>query len=153
MRFFEHIIRIGGPGIDREGVGEELLEYARHPERYVPGLSKTTIDEESVDGNRTTLRRTTRFGTDYVFRETVTIERNEVLEIATAAGSNHPASRHTVRIEEPEAGALFLRFIYDQDTTAEADPRVDALRRDAYAAKDQDVVGRMLERLIARRGN
>jgi hypothetical protein len=44
-------------------------------------------------------------------------------------------------IEEPRPGALFVRFVYEDESTGVEDAVVDELRRAAYEDADIDTVG------------
>ena len=59
---------------------------------------------------------------------------------------NWPASAFLIRIEEPEAGSLFVRFVYEEQSSGENDnPMVMSLRRQAYEAKDRVLIERILK--------
>lgn len=149
IRFHEHIIRLDQtlePALTREELWREMESFARNPEHYVEGVSGSHSGEDEVlDGGVRRFKRTTDFGGRFSFVEHVTLTPG--LELATefAGGAQGDASRFAMRIEEPEPGRLFARFVYENESAGKpADPRVDELRRRAYEAKDRDAVSRML---------
>ena len=54
-----------------------------------------------------------------------------------------------MKIEEPEQGSLFVRFIYEADEPLEAlNPMVEQLRRQAYETKDRDLIECIIKSIL-----
>lgn len=148
---FEHLVPIDDPptprttGITRRHVWNALRVRAEDPTGFVPALERCLIDRrESFPDGRERLHRSLDFGA-FVVSDRVTLEAPDAVVIDTRAGPTWPASRLTIRIEQPKPETLFLRFVYESDDNAgvESDALTGALRRRAYEAADLDMVARI----------
>lgn len=154
---FEHLVQINDPlqplldELTREQLWRGLVLRAEQPTRFVYGLAGFAIRaRESAPGGER-LHRTLDFG-PFAVRDAVRLEPMRRTVTETEGGPTWPASRFTISIEEPQPAALYLRFVYefDEDDSADPDPRVDALRRQAYRSADLDTVAHI--RRLAERG-
>jgi hypothetical protein len=146
----EHLVQINDPlmplltPITRRQLWIGLRLRAEDPTLFTPALDACRIDAREPADGREQLFRTLDFG-NFVVNDRATLHAPDVLVIDTQTGPTWPASRLTIRIEEPEPDALFLRFVYESDeaVATELDAMADALRRQAYQAADLDMVVRV----------
>jgi len=151
---FEHLIQLNDPlmplldVLSREQVWRGLVLRAHDPVFFVMGLERCTIHSKSVDGEVETLTRTLDFG-PFQVDDQVTLKHLQQVDVHVPATDKWPRSHATVRIEEPEPEALFLRFIYEWDDQTEAETALDEqtreIRQQAYVAADLDTVQRIRE--------
>jgi hypothetical protein len=148
---FEHLVQINDPlmplldPLSRSQLWRGLVRRAEEPTRFVLGLEGATIDSRTERRDATELTRTLDFGSFRVNdRVVLTPMTGSVTHVA--ACERFPASRLTIRIEEPQPEMFYLRFIYeffDGDAANDAD-EIDAattvLRKQAYASSDLDTV-------------
>lgn len=155
---FEHLVQINDPLIPllepltREQLWRGLVRRAEEPALFVLALEGATVHARERSGDVVELVRTLDFG-GFTVDDRVRLYPLDRTETRTAATDRWPASRLTIRIEEPQPNALLLRFIYESDES-EPDGELDALtatlRRRAYESADLDTVQRIRE--LARRG-
>ncbi len=148
---FEHLVQINDPlqplltEVSRAQLWRGLVRRAERPVEFVLGLAGATIERQAEQPGRLQLARTLDFG-GFRVRDRVVLTADGVSVTEVEAGSGYPASRLTVRIEEPAAGSLFLRFTYESEQGAEGEP-VDELagrlRERAYRSADIDAVWRI----------
>lgn len=153
MVFHEHIIRVASPGeMTREAIWRELVRYAREPQYYVDGIVSAEIrDEEASENGVVSFLRSTVFETGGCFEERVVLRYLESVLARFSGNANCPSSSFLIRIEEPEQGSLFLRFVYEQESDHPAlktQPQLAGLMKQAYEAKDKDIVRRMLKKIM-----
>lgn len=115
MLEFEHIVQINDPGnshikpLTRRQLWQGLLQRARDPGKFNSALS-CRIDKVTDDS----FVRYIQAG-DTEFREEVTLTHLERIETVTS-GEDQPIHAQSITsIEEPDAGCLFVRFIYRRD--------------------------------------
>ena len=148
---FEHLVQINDPlqplltEVSRAQLWRGLVRRAERPAEFTPGLAGAAIEQRVDEPGRLRLVRTLDFGSFQVRdRVLLTADGVSVTEVEAAAG--YPASRLTIRIEEPAAGSLFLRFTYEAEEEPGRDP-FDALarrlREQAYRSADIDTVWRI----------
>lgn len=155
---FEHLVQINDPLIPlldpltREQLWRGLVRRAEEPTLFVLALEGATVHARERSGDVVELVRTLDFGA-FTVDDRVRLYPLDRTETRTAATDRWPASRLTIRIEEPGPDALFLRFTYESDE-ADSDGELDAvtaaLRRRAYESADLDTVQRIRE--LAQRG-
>ena len=143
--YFEHVIQVNDLNkpllavIPRDTLWRGLLRRAERPQDFLPDLAQGEIIERG-DG---WFRRVVQMGTLQV-HDRVTLHPGERLHYDTAAGEGYPASSLTVSIEEPEADALFVRFVYQSELPEQtpADGEVDyiAYLKSAYQQMDIDAL-------------
>lgn len=138
---FEHLVEVNDLGdaavavLTRDQLWRGLVLRAEEPALFVPGLTEATILARTESG----LSRALRYGQTLVLDEVHFVERERV-RVEVPEQGDIPRSSLTMSIEEPRPGALFVRFVYD-DERAPDDPAIDALRRAAYEDADVDTVG------------
>jgi hypothetical protein len=148
---FEHLVQINDPlqplltEVSRAQLWRGLVRRAERPTEFVLGLTEATIEDRRDDDGVLQLARTLDFGSFRVHdRVRLTADTASVTDVDRGAG--YPASRLTIRIEEPAPGDLYLRFLYEA-TESEGDSRIDAmtraLREQAYKSTDIDTVWRI----------
>ena len=148
----EHLIQINDPQnplvvyLSRDQLWQGLLHRVEDAVPFLPGLERCTILER--DG--TCLLRELDFG-GAVIRDRVTMAQGHWVRFEIAAGSAHAGGSLTITIEEPEDGALYLRFAY-QTTLANAPDSEERAYveyvKSAYHQSDVDCV-RIIRTLAA----
>ena len=145
----EHIIRIGDEGISRRALFRGLEASVRHPERYNEHMDGARVlSEARIDGG-VMLRREIDFGS-FSFRDCVLLREPDSVLTLVEAGKTWPASSLLMKIEEPEPGSLFVRFLYEEEEKKGdkgENPALASLRKKAYEAKDQYLIARILEEI------
>lgn len=140
---FEHLVEVNDARnplvavVAREQLWRGLVLRAEQPQLFVPQLSEATILTRTEAG----LVRALRFG-DALVTDDVSFVPLERVRYDIAPQGEIPRSSLTMSIEEPRPGALFVRFVYDDESSAAAaDTVVSELRRAAYEDADIDTVG------------
>ena len=149
---FEHLVEINDPlnprmfVLSRLQLWRGLVRRVEDPLRFIYGLDECTLGERGVDF----VDRALRFGGRRI-RDRVKFRPGEATDYEVPAGSDYPASRLQIRIEEPAPGRLYLRFLYEvADEAAPPDETTAELRKQAYFAADLDTVNRI--RQLAEQG-
>lgn len=141
---FEHLIAINDPGnpllvpLTRQQVWDGLQYRVDNPLPFLPGLESCTLLERADDS----LLRELDFGAARI-RDRVTMQPGTWVRFDIEPGEHHAGGSLTIRIEEPEAGRLFLRFTYGTTfaATASAEDRAYAeYIKSAYRQSDIDCV-------------
>ncbi len=147
---FNHLIEINMPDnplvlpITREQLWRGLVLRAERPTLFVMGLDACDITARSANG----LSRTLRFG-PLLVHDHVKFAPLEQVHYQVPQQDSIPASDLTMTIEEPQPGALFVRFEYsDHDEAPESaeDSFYNDFRREAYKEADIDTI-RMIRQL------
>jgi hypothetical protein len=155
---FEHLVQINDPlmplldTLTRSQLWRGLVMRIEDPVPFLYGLRGCTIEDRSDSRDASTFARTLDFG-NFKVHDRVTLKPMDRVEVQAAAGETYPASRLTIRIEEPGPELLFLRFLYEIGESADdsdIDPMTVAFRRQAYENSDIDTVKRI--RALAGRG-
>ena len=147
---FTHLIEINNPGnplippLSRLQLWHGLVFRAERPTLFLIGLDSCEITARLAEG----LSRTLHFG-KLAVNDEVRFKLLDQVHYHVPQQNDIPASDLTMTIEEPQSGALFVRFAYDDhlDTpeTAE-DSFYNDFRRDAYKESDIDTI-RMIRQL------
>ncbi len=150
---FEHIIQINSfelgapPLLSREQVWRGIALRVYDPAHFIIGLEGHAVrhHERREDGSEV-IERTLHFGPFEVEDRAILVPMEQI-RIDVAATDRWPACSAQVRIEEPEAGFLFLRFIYEWDDEDPSERALSdderAIREQAYLAMDMDTVIRI----------
>ncbi len=147
---FTHLIEINTPGnplitpLSRAQLWRGLVLRAERPTLFLIGLDSCDITARSSDG----LSRRLKFGKLQVVDE-VRFEPLEQVRYHVPRQNDIPASDLIMTIEEPQPGALFVRFAYDVHQEApETDEEAfyNDFRREAYKESDIDTI-RMIRQL------
>lgn len=143
---FEHLVEINDLSmpqalqLNREQLWFGLLCRAENPRPFLPGLERCQI----VERKPAELHRILHFGASSI-RDCVRFEAMEWMSFSSAATAQHAGGELHIRIEEPQPGALFLRFSYrttlgEQVDTGEEDGQYADFVRAAYHQSDLDTV-------------
>ncbi len=141
---FEHLIQINDlqnpliETLDRTQVWAGLMRRVEDATPFLPGLQRCTVVERHAGH----LLRELDFGAA-VIHDKVTMAEGEWVRFDILPSAQHAGGSLTIRIEEPEAGALFLRFSYA--TTFAIDPNSEDRAyieyvKSAYHQSDVDCV-------------
>jgi hypothetical protein len=139
---FEHLVEVNDARnplvavVTREQLWRGLVLRAEQPQLFVPQLSEATILTRTEAG----LVRALRYG-DALVTDDVSFVPLERVRYDIAPQGEIPRSSLTMSIEEPRPRALFVRFVYDDESSAAEDTVIDELRRAAYEDADIDTVG------------
>ena len=141
---FTHLVEINMPSnplvmmITREQLWRGLVLRAEKPTLFVLGLDDCEITARS-NGE---LSRTLRFGSLQI-HDRVRFTPQKLVHYHVPQQASIPASDLTMTIEEPQPGALFVRFEYDDhNDTHETDEEsfYNDFRREAYKEADIDTI-------------
>ena len=149
---FEHLIEVNDLSnplqelLTREELWFGLLCRAEDSRAFLPGLEACRIVERGADA----LVRDLHFG-NTVIRDRVSFSTLEWICFESEANDQHAGGSLTITIEEPEPGALFLRFAYHTSLPDQGeDARYAEFVRSAYHQSDLDTV--RIIRMIAASG-
>lgn len=147
---FQHLIEINDPlnplidTLTRDQLWRGLVMRAEAPKLFIPWLDECDLLERK--GN--VLSRALRYNA-LLIHDHVTFTPQEQVHYDVPAQEDIPASSLVVTIEEPQPGALFVRFAYESGF---ADDDMDAFynefRRSAYQEADIDTI-RIIRQLAA----
>jgi hypothetical protein len=141
---FTHLIEINLPGhplllpLTRDQLWLGLVLRAERPTLFLLGLDACHISERSESG----LSRTLHFG-PMVVRDRVQFIAQQQVHYLVPQQDQIPASELRMSIDEPEPGALFVRFEYIDaagDLETEEESFYNDFRREAYKAADIDTI-------------
>jgi len=130
---YEHIVQINDANdpllsiISRNQLWRGLLRRVEKPEEFLVGVESVTITARG-DG---WLKRDMQLGPLRV-EDHITLEDEVRIHFDTAPSAQHQGGSFTMTIEEPNPGALFVRFSY-QTALPETGPQ-DTDAGDAYFA-------------------
>ncbi|QDF95125.1 hypothetical protein CJ010_00440 [Azoarcus sp. DD4] len=151
---FEHLVEVNDLAdpnanlLTREELWFGLLCRAEDARPFLPGLEACRI----IERTDTELVRDLHFG-QAVIRDRVRFRELEWISFESEATAEHAGGSLTIRIEEPQAGALFLRFVYTtslSETTGSEDATYADIVRSAYHQSDLDTL--KVIRMIAESG-
>ena len=141
---FEHLVEINDPLIPlliqltRSQLWAGLMHRVEDSRPFLPGLDECRILARSALG----VDRLLRWG-NHEIQDRVSFVAEHWVRFDTAPAANHGGGSLTIRIEEPEPGRLFLRFLYATAfaTGQEAEDGAYAeFLRQAYEQADIDTV-------------
>jgi hypothetical protein len=149
---FEHLIAINDSGnplilpLSREQLWAGLLYRVEDPVPFLPGM----VSCQTLERSETVRLRRLDFGAA-IIHDRVSLLAQQWVRFDIQPSESHPGGSLTISIEEPEAGALFLRFTY-QTTLANNPNSEDAAYveyvKSAYHQSDVDCV-RLIRTLAA----
>jgi hypothetical protein len=151
---FEHLIEVNDlanpllPVLSREEVWFGLLCRAEDSRAFLPGLERCIILERR-EGE---LLRELDFG-QVSIRDQVFFSELEWISFESEATAQHAGGKLTISIEEPEAGMLFLRFVYStnlSEANGSEEAKYADVVRSAYHQSDIDTM--KVIRMIAESG-
>ncbi len=149
---FTHLIEINAANnpliapLSREQLWRGLVVRAERPTLFVMGLDSCEITQRSDYA----LSRILSFGQLKV-RDEVRFEPLERVHYHVPKQDDIPVSDLTMTVEEPQPGALFVRFEYDdhqRDVEGDETAFYNEFRREAYKEADIDTI-RMIRQLAA----
>jgi len=150
---FEHLIEVNDLAnplqmqLTREELWFGLLCRAEDACIFLPGLEACHIIERSEDR----LVRDLHFGSA-IIRDCVTFDPLHWMRFESEANEEHPGGSLVITIEEPEPGALFLRFAYQTSLPEGGEEgRYAQFVRSAYHQSDLDTV-RVIRMIAQSRG-
>lgn len=141
---FTHLIEINMPGnpliapLTRAQLWRGLVLRAERPTLFLLGLDRCELTGRAPGE----LSRTLHFG-KLVVRDQVRFSPQDNVHYHVPQQDAIPMSDLTMTIEEPQAGALFVRFTYDDHNPAqETDEEsfYNGFRREAYKEADIDTI-------------
>lgn len=146
---FAHLIEINdllNPMIEplsRAQLWRGLVLRAEQPKMFIPHLDSCDILERTP----ATLERELRYG-ETVIRDRVSYLPQLQVRYHVPQQNDIPMSDLTMTIEEPQPGALFVRFEYDDHKSDETETEAfyNEFRRSAYQEADIDTI-RMVREL------
>jgi hypothetical protein len=158
---YEHLVEVNDPlmpllpVVTRAQLWQGLVRRAEQPWEFIFGLTGAVVHERRSDGAHDWLTRTLDFG-NFQVHDRVRLTPPDETHIETQGSAQFPASTLTIRIEAPQAQALYLRFIYESayesaqdsaaaDSQGELDALTVALRNQAYEQADIDTLVRIRE--------
>jgi hypothetical protein len=141
----EHLVRINDSAdprvepIGRAQLWRGLQIRAEFPRTFLPWLDACHVTRQS-DGS---LRRELHFGSR-VIHDRVLFEIGHAVHVEVIDGASAGRFLHSMRIEEPAPGELFLRFTYEAlSAEHHADCDEAETLREAYRRTDLDTVFRL----------
>ena len=152
---FEHLIEINDPlnplidPLSREQVWTGLMHRVDEPGVFLPGLDRCEILARGPER----VERVLHFGKANI-RDTVTFQLLDWVSFESAPSADHAGGKLTIRLEQPDALRLYLRFTYETtlpDGLAEGEVvQVSEFVKSAYRESDVDTV--RIIRMIAANG-
>jgi len=149
---FEHLIQINDPAnplivpLTRAQIWAGLKLRVEDPLPFLPGLERCTVVARGPQG----IRRLLDFGSAMI-EDQVTLEEMAWVRFEILLNAQHAGGSLTIRIEEPQPEALFLRFAY-HTSLGENGPLEDRAYaeyvKSAYHQSDIDTV-RIIRTLAA----
>lgn len=142
---FEHLLQVTDPGnplvpaMSRDALWRGLLLRVESPQDFPLGPDRCESRPGAQAGER---RRSIHFGS-LRFDDTVRLEPQRRIDFSPEPHEGALPVRLTILIEEPTAGALFLRFVYSSDEGEGAPPGERALqgyREQAWLEMDRDML-------------
>jgi hypothetical protein len=138
---FQHIVQVNDLSdstalvISRSQLWQGLVLRARNPEKFNSALQC----ESSATDSHVFIRKITAGGAEFI--EQVVMQPESSIETNTLPGSNDMVAASTALIEEPEPGALFVRFGYCRDLKMDADSvNVAEYLKAAYVQLDREAI-------------
>lgn len=143
---FEHLIEINSPlatvqmavpVFTREQLWRGLMIRVRFPQRFPNGPESCEVMQTGPE----LVSRVLHFG-PHVLHDEVHITPGERLQFTPRAHGESTPIRLTVAIEEPQAGQMVLRFIYEAVAElSQEEALYSGYRHSAWLHHDRDMVG------------
>jgi hypothetical protein len=147
---FEHLIEINSPSLamqaaaatfSREQLWRGLMAKVLTPDRFPLGPERCECEELATG----LFSRTLHFGQLQMHDKVVAAELDALVFTPQAMPEVTPI-RLTVRIEEPQAGQMVLRFVYEALAELSAEEALyNGYRHSAWLANDRDMVRTLRE--------
>lgn len=144
MLEFEHLIEINDPArpdippLERSALWRALVYRAKYPGHFNPGL-ESRLENDTVTG----FTRIITAGTTQL-RDDVTLLQECEIRTVIDGRTEVMHAESVTRIEEPEPGRLFVRFIYRRDPI-DVGGGVDANEylKAAYLQNDREAIAQI----------
>lgn len=140
---FEHLIEINSalltttPAFTRDELWRGLMVRVFEPEAFPLGPDGCEWREDPQSG---VIERSVRFGALQI-SDSVRLDPMRSIVFDAAARADMAPLRLTITVEEPVAGALLLRFVYQSLAAAPAEEAAyEAFRHSAWLENDRDMV-------------
>lgn len=140
---FEHLLQVNDPGhpgiepMSRAEVWRGLLIRVESPQRFDLGPDRCEVRTGASPHERL---RSVHFGS-LRFEDRVTLEPEQRITFVPQPHEGVAPVHLTVTVEEPQPGALFLRFVYVTHGEATAEDRaLQGYREQAWLANDRDML-------------
>lgn len=153
---FEHLIEINAPQtgqplmapvFSREQVWRGLMVRVQSPQRFPMGPDRCDWRETEPG----VFQRTLHFGS-HVMQDEVVADRGRQLVFTPQAHGDTAPIRLTIGIEEPRAGQMVLRFVYEAlAPQTEEEAYYNDYRHNAWLHNDRDMV-RTLRQWLSEEG-
>lgn len=151
---FEHLIRISpadssqAPMLTRQQLWQGLVLRAELPMQFDENITSARI----VAREGRVWQREITFGS-LVVNERIELEEAQEVRYYAQASASHPGGSRIMRIEEPEPGVLFVRFIYDMSALVANASEAELARllpyvKSAYQQADMDTAERIIELIV-----
>jgi len=150
---FEHLVAVNDLTaqttsiLTRAQLWQGLLLRAVEPQRFNPHIETVTILERSVH----LIVREINFGNLQV-RDDIELKEGCEIRYTTAASDQHAGGQLTVRIEEPQEYALFVRFSYQTPAPQNTPEEIELGRYLKKMWQEMDVDAIKLIRELAEEG-
>ncbi|WP_374316019.1 AtaL-like protein [Aquabacterium sp.] len=142
---FEHIIEINSPQVglqtvvptfSREQLWNGLMIRVKAPQRFPMGPERVDWTEPEPG----VFQRTLHFG-QHVFRDVVLTSPHSRLQFTPEAHGDTTPVQLTMTIEEPQAGRMVLRFVYEPlGELSQEEAYYNEYRHNAWLHNDRDMV-------------
>jgi hypothetical protein len=141
---FEHLVEINDLSqpcvrvLSRDELWAGLVVRAERPDLFLPGLAEVNVLARTESG----LVRVLSFG-DVRITDEVRFVGRALVRYEIPAQAEISRSSLEMSIEEPHAGHLFVRFVYEDERVlgdAREAAAFDDVRRAAYEAADVDTI-------------
>lgn len=144
---FEHLLQVTDPRdprvepMSREALWRGLLVRVESPERFPLGPDRCRVGAGSSEHER---ERSIHYGS-LCFEDVVTLEPARRIVFMPKPHEGAAPVQLTVLIEEPVAGELFLRFVYEAPPLDVADKPLQGLREQAWLENDREMLRTLRE--------
>ncbi|MBA3598489.1 MAG: DUF1857 family protein [Methylibium sp.] len=145
---FEHLLHVNDPGnpriapMSRSELWRGLLVRVESPQRFELGPDRC---EARVGESQEERVRSIHFGS-LRFEDRVRLEPEQRIVFVPQPHEGAAPVHLTITLEEPAAGALFLRFVYSADGALSAeDKAVQGYREQAWLEHDRDMLRTLRE--------
>lgn len=153
---FEHLIEINAPQVGlplmaptftREQLWRGLMQRVQSPQRFPMGPDRCEWRETEPG----VFRRTVHFGA-HVMHDEVRTEPGQKMVFTPEAHGDTAPIRLTMAIEEPRAGQMVLRFVYEAlSPQTDEEAYYNDYRHNAWLHNDRDMV-RTLRQWLSEEG-
>ena len=144
---YEHLMQVTDPGnpvvppMSRAELWRGLLMRVESPQRFPLGPDRCRCEVGGHAGER---KREIRYGA-LRFEDTVTLEPERRIVFRPEPHEGASTVVLQIDIEEPQPGALFLRFVYDWEPLSDGEAALQRYREQAWLEHDRDMLRALRE--------